>query len=188
MRLLLALLLMGSAAAAQDTTISRQDGLAAWDRIYAVASHPRCSNCHVGEEGVPMWDGLGYGTGVVHGMNIKADVSRIGADTIPCRTCHITAPSKNGVPHAAPMIGDAWRLPPVELAWLGKPSDVLCAQLRDPDRNDGNDVTSLIDHLRASPFVAWGFAPGAGRLAPPGSVETLAEDLLIWGAADVPCE
>ena len=188
MRLLLALLVMGSAAVAEDITINREEGLAAWERIYAVASHPRCSNCHVGEDGVPMWDGLGYGTGVVHGMNIKGDASRIGAESIPCRTCHITAPSKNAVPHAAPMINDAWRLPPVELAWLGKPSDALCAQLRDPERNDGHDVASLVEHLRASPFVAWGFAPGATRQAAPGSVDSLAQDVMIWGAAGLPCD
>lgn len=187
-RLLSALLIAGSAVAAEEATVSRTEGLAAWERIYAVTSHPRCTNCHVGSQAVPMWEEMGYGPGTVHGMNIKGDESRIGAETIPCRTCHITAPSANRVPHAPPMINDAWRLPPAELAWLGKPSPALCAQLRDPEKNDGHDLDSLIDHLRSSPFVAWGFAPGAGRGAPPGSVETLMRDVRVWGDAGMPCD
>jgi len=73
-----------------DGSVSRADGLAAWDRIYQVASHPRCANCHVGESDRPMWSGPTYGKARPHGMNVQAGESRIGAETIPCRTCHVT--------------------------------------------------------------------------------------------------
>ena len=173
--------------AAQQTAVSRDEGLAAWDRIFAVAQHPRCTNCHVGPQEAPMWEGLSYEAGRRHGMNVLAGESRIGAETIPCRTCHITTDAPNLVPGAAPRILEAWRLPPVELDWLNRTSAELCADLRDPERNDGHDIDGLVAHLLSSPFVAWGFAPGAGRSAPPGSPETMAEDVALWGAAGAPC-
>lgn len=179
-------LLQGGAASAQEAT--REEGLAAWDRIYAVASHPRCTNCHVGLQEEPMWNGLGYGTDVVHGMGVKAGESRIGAESMPCRTCHISAVGRETAAHAPAQIDDAWRLPPVELDWLGVESAALCAQLRDPDRNDGFDIAGLAEHLTRSPFVAWGFDPGGGRSAPPGSPEDMARDVETWGAAGTPCE
>ncbi len=192
MRALFALLIAASPLAAQDTTatsdVSLEEGLAAWDRIFAVASHPRCTNCHVGESGVPMWEGLGYGEDQKHGMNVQSDASRIGAESIPCRTCHVTSGAENTVPHAPPHIDDAWRLPPVELAWLDKTSAEICAQLRDPDTNDGNTIAELMDHVRTSEFVNWGFAPGAARSGPEGSTEQMARDLEVWGAAGTPCE
>lgn len=170
-----------AAAQAQDA------GTAAWDRIYAVASHPRCTNCHVGASGRPAWDDLGYGGARLHGMNIVAGESRIGAESIPCRACHIGAAGDNAVPHAAPQIDDAWRLPPVELAWRGKSSAEVCAQLRDPDANDGFDMADLVDHVRTSAFVSYGFTPGAGRTSAPGSVADLASDIEVWAAAGSPC-
>lgn len=187
MRFLAALLAVGSLPAvafAQDADA----GAAAWARIYDVASHPRCTNCHVGASGRPAWDGLGYGEERLHGMNIVSGDSRIGAESIPCRACHIGAAGPNDVPHAAPQLDDAWRLPPVELAWRGKSSAEVCVQLRDPETNDGFDLAGLVDHVRTSAFVSYGFDPGAGRNPAPGSTETLAQDLQSWAAAGMPCE
>lgn len=174
-------------AAAQQTGRDIDAGVEAWSRIFAVASHPRCTNCHVGESGRPAWDGLGYGAERLHGMNIVSGESRIGAETIPCRTCHIGAEGKNAVPHAAPQVDDAWRLPPVALAWRGKSSVEICAQLRNPETNDGFDLAELVDHVSTSAFVNYGFVPGAGRTPAPGSVSALAQDIGIWGAAGMPC-
>ena len=179
--LLIASITFPCAAGAQDA------GSQAWERIFAVVSHPRCTNCHVGERGRPAWDTLGYGENRLHGMNIAAGESRIGAETIPCRTCHIGAAGPNNVPHAAPQIDDAWRLPPVELAWRGKSSAEVCAQLRDPETNDGFDVAELAEHVRTSEFVRFGFEPGGGRIPAPTSAEELARDIEIWGAAGLPC-
>jgi hypothetical protein len=187
MRVLAAFVLLASPLGAQDSSVTHAEGLAAWDRIYAITSHPRCTNCHVGDTGQPMWNALNYGTDTVHGMGVQADETRIGALSMPCRTCHVTAGHANTVPHAPPHIDDAWRLPPVALEWLGKTSAEVCAQLRNPDSNDGNDIAGLADHLRSSPFVAWGFAPGTGRTAPAGDPEEIAKDIEVWGAAGAPC-
>lgn len=184
--LLFALLIAGTGVSAQ--TVTREEGLAAWDRIYEVASHPRCTNCHVGAQDAPMWQGLTYGDSAKHGMGVKADESRIGAESMPCRTCHVTAVGRDIGSPSAPQIEEAWRLPPVELDWLEESSASLCAQLRDPALNDGHDIALLAEHLRSSPFVAWGFEPGAGRSKPVGSVEEMARDVEIWGAAGSPCQ
>ena len=188
MRLLFAALcaLFAQMAVAQET-VGSEKGLAAWDEIYAVAAHPRCTNCHVGEKGRPGWAALGYGETARHGMAVHADASRIGAESIPCRTCHVTSGAPNVVKHAAPHVGDAWRLPPVELAWISKSSADLCMQLRNPETNDGSTIADLIEHVRTSPFVAWGFAPGVGRIAAPGDVTQLAQYLKVWGGAGSPC-
>ncbi|MEO9629012.1 MAG: hypothetical protein ABJG14_01070 [Sulfitobacter sp.] len=182
-----AALMLAAPATAQDDP-NRVEGLAAWDRIFTVTSHPRCTNCHVGEEGQPMWQALGYGPDAVHGMNVRPGESRIGAESIPCDACHVTSAAANTVPHAPPHIDDAWRLPPVELAWLGKTSAEVCIQLRDPETSDGHDIASLVDHLQNSAFVNWGFAPGAGRSVPEGSLDALVHDVTVWGAAGTPCE
>jgi hypothetical protein len=181
--------LLAAPAAAQETPreATREEGLAAWERIFTVTSHPRCTNCHVGDSGQPMWDGLGYKPNAVHGMNVQAGESRIGAESITCDACHVTSAAANTVPHAPPHIDDAWRLPPVELEWLGKTSAEVCAQLRNPDTNDGHDIASLVDHLRNSAFVNWGFTPGAGRSVPEGSLDALIHDVTLWGAAGTPC-
>ncbi|WP_176248598.1 MULTISPECIES: hypothetical protein [unclassified Sulfitobacter] len=186
MRTFAVALLLATPVAAQDAPTKAQ-GLAAWDDIYAVTSHPRCTNCHVGADGIPMWDGLTYGADAVHGMHVLAGESRVGAETMPCRTCHIGAQSGNATPHAPPMIDDAWRLPPAELAWLGKSSDALCAQLRDPETNDGFAMDGLATHLETSAFVAWGFDPGAGRSVPPGTLDEMVVALNLWAAAGTPC-
>ncbi|UWR21581.1 hypothetical protein [Sulfitobacter sp. S190] len=182
----LGLALSATGVLAQDT--DRDAGLAAWADIYAVASHPRCTNCHVGAAGRPGWAGLGYGPDRLHAMNIIAGESRIGAESVPCRTCHIGAAGANDRPHAAPQIDDAWRLPPVELAWRGKSSAEVCRQLRNPDTNDGFDMAALSDHLAQSAFVNWGFTPGGGRDAAPGTLAQLLENLDIWVAAGTPCD
>lgn len=149
--------------------------------------HPRCTNCHVDDSGVPGWDGLIYGAGAVHGMNVQAGESRIGAEGLPCRTCHVTSDAPNTVPRAAPHIEEPWQLAPVTLAWQGQSAAALCAQLRDPAQTDGQDIAEIADHIRTSAFVAWGFAPGAGRSAPGGSPARLAQDLMDWEAAGAPC-
>ncbi|MEQ6202454.1 hypothetical protein ABMC88_05310 [Sulfitobacter sp. HNIBRBA2951] len=183
MRMMVALTLAALPFAAQ----AQDSGQEAWARIFEVASHPRCTNCHVGADGRPAWDNLGYGSDRLHGMNIVAGESRIGAESIPCRTCHISAEGANDRPHAAPQVDDAWRLPPVELAWRGKSSAEICAQMRDPDSNDGLTPEELVDHVRTSVFVAYGFTPGEGRDPAPRTLADLTLDFEIWTAAGMPC-
>ena len=171
-----------------EGSVSVEEGLAAWGRIYEVASHPRCSNCHVGPSDAPMWSGPSYGETRKHGMNIRAGESRIGAETIPCRTCHVTNDiGGNTVPHAAPQVAEDWRLPPVEADWFGRSSDEICAQLRDPARNDGRSFTEIAEHLGHDVILHWAWTPGGGREPAPYSLQEHVNDILIWGVAGQPC-
>ena len=172
---------------APPETATRDDGLAAFGRIYDVASHPRCSNCHVGADNIPMWSGPSYGGTRPHGMNIVAGESRIGAETLPCSTCHAYNEGANDLPHAAPQVATAWMLPPPEAAWFGRSAPDMCAQLRDPDRNGGRDMLALAEHLGHDLILHWAWSPGGGREPAPYSLQEHIDDLLIWGVAGMPC-
>lgn len=166
---------------------SRDEGLAAFERIYEVASHPRCSNCHVGADNLPMWSGPSYGKTRAHGMNINAGESRIGAETLPCSTCHAYSETPNDIPHAAPQVAMTWMLPPAEAEWFGKSATEICDQLRDPERNGGRDMLELAAHLDHDLILHWAWSPGGGREPAPYSLQEHVNDILIWGVAGMPC-
>ena len=173
-----------------EGTISLEQGLEAWDRIYEVASHPRCSNCHVGSDNIPMWSGPSYGTTRPHGMNINAGDSRIGVEYIQCSTCHVNSDATdrgNDAPHQAPRVRMDWRLAPVEAEWFGKTSDDVCNQLRDLERNGGRDFLEIAAHLEHDLILHWAWNPGGGREAAPYSLQEHVDDLLAWGVAGQPC-
>lgn len=170
-----------------EGSVSQQEALVAWGRIYEVASHPRCSNCHVGAENRPMWSGPSYGRTRPHGMNIDAGESRIGAETLLCSTCHAYREGGNDMPHAAPQVAMNWQLAPVEAAWFGKSSDEICNQLRDPERNGGRDYLDLASHLDHDLILHWAWSPGGGRESAPYSLQEHINDVLAWGVAGMPC-
>lgn len=64
-----------------EGSVTQAQGLEAWDRIYQVASHPRCANCHTGASDRPMWSGPSYGKTRPHGMNIRAGALGLGTRT-----------------------------------------------------------------------------------------------------------
>ncbi len=196
-------------AAAQETTgdkvtaewnISKDDGLAAWKRIEAVVTHPRCANCHVSDN-IPMWTIDGEGKTRPHGMNIRADESRaglqihsqVGASVMLCGTCHVTSSAPNDVPHAPPHVGIkvGWQLAPVKFAWFGKTGAQICAQMRDRELNGNRNGAGLVQHLLddadRNGFIPWAWNPGAGRSTPPGTFKDHVKDVATWGAAGLPC-
>jgi hypothetical protein len=117
-------------------TVSAEDGLAAWDTIHTVLTHPRCLNCHVGADNVPLW-GTTQAPDTIHGMAINADDSRIGAGTMSCNACQQTSTRPNTFNLAAPHTGIDWQLARVEFQWTDRTGVEICAQMRDPNRNSG---------------------------------------------------
>ena len=169
-------------------SVSEAQGLEAWARIYEVTSHPRCSNCHVGEDNLPMWSGPSYGRTRAHGMNVQAGESRIGAETVLCSTCHaINAQGGNDGPHMAPQVAMTWQLAPVEAAWFGRSSVEICTQLRDPEQNGGRDYLAIASHLDHDLILHWAWNPGGGRTPAPYSLQEHVNDILAWGVAGYPC-
>src|SRR3546814_824560 len=112
----------GTAPKIPAGSVTREKGLEAWNRVHAVVSHPRCANCHVGPDNIPMWTLVGEKKSRPHGMNIDAGASRMGAETLACSTCHMTSTAPNTVPHAPPHVGLPWQLAPVKMEWFGKTS------------------------------------------------------------------
>lgn len=172
-----------------EGSISTEEALAAWDRIYEVASHPRCSNCHVGPSNVPMWSGPSYGKARPHGMNINAGDSRIGAELVLCSTCHAhrEIATADRIPHSAPQVAMDWRLAPVEAEWFGKTSLEICNQLRDPEQNGGRTFLDIASHLNHDLILHWAWNPGAGREPAPYSLQEHVDDVLAWGVGGMPC-
>ena len=199
--LLIATLGFGTIALAEDAvveiappaagSVSVDTGLEAWARVFEVASHPRCSNCHTGPSDRPMWSGPTYGEPRPHGMNIQAGESRMGVETLQCATCHTTKDADwdnaNALAHAAPRVAMGWALAPVEAHWFGKSTEEICAQLRDPDLNGGRDMMDLAEHLNHDLILHWAWAPGGGREPAPYSLQEHVNDILEWGVAGMPC-
>lgn len=180
---------LAHSAGAQTTdaapTVGRAEGLAAWERIHEVVSHPRCANCHVGPSDRPMWSGPSYGAARPHGMNVRAGESRIGAETLVCATCHTTR--QIDAPRHPPAVEGYWRLPPIEAHWYGQTEAAICAQLSNPALTGGRDAVGIADHIGHDAVLQWAFNPGGGREPAPYSWEAHAEDVLTWGAAGTPC-
>lgn len=170
-----------------EGSVSAEQGLEAWSRIYEVASHPRCSNCHTGDSGIPMWSGPSYGKTRPHGMNISAGESRIGAEFVACQTCHTTSDRGNDTPHMAPRVNALWRLAPPEAFWFGKSSEEICNQLRDRETNGDRSFQEIAQHLDHDVILHWAWNPGGGREAAPYSLQEHVNDILAWGAAGGPC-
>lgn len=174
-----------------EGSVTREAGLDAWSRIYEVASHPRCANCHTGASDRPMWSGPSYGATRIHGMNIRAGNSRMGVEYLPCATCHTTKDTDwqnaNMVPHAAPRVAMGWALAPPEAHWFGRSSDQICAQLRNPDENGDRDTVALAEHLGHDLILHWAWTPGGGREPAPYSLQEHVDDVLAWGSAGMPC-
>lgn len=197
MRALIAAALLAATPALAEVDLTppaaatEAEGLEAWGRIYEVASHPRCANCHTGESDRPMWSGPSYGRSRPHGMNIRAGDSRIGAEYVPCYTCHTTKDSDwdnaNAQPHAAPRVAMFWQLAPVEADWFGRSSQEICQQLRDPAQNGDRDMMALAEHLDHDLILHWAWTPGGGREPAPYSLQEHVTDILIWGTAGMPC-
>lgn len=174
-----------------EGSVDREQGLEAWSRIYEVASHPRCANCHVGDDNLPMWSGPSYGDTRPHGMFIDGGASRIGAEYVLCSTCHVNSAATergNEAPHEAPRVATIWRLAPVEAEWFGKTSVEVCEQLRDPDRNGGRDYMALARHLDHDVILHWAWSPGGDREPAPYTLQSHVDDILTWGVAGYPCE
>ena len=174
-----------------EGSITAEDGLASWQQFYEVASHPRCSNCHVGADNRPMWSGPSYGKTRVHGMNIQAGESRIGVEALICSTCHTTLsqadPEANAIAHMAPKVASAWQLAPVEAEWFGKSSGYICNQLKDPARNGGRTIREVAAHLDHDQILHWAWNPGGNREPAPHSLQETMDALMKWAAAGTPC-
>ena len=156
--------------------------------VYEVISHPRCSNCHVGDDNRPRWSGPSYGLTDggwrFHGMNVVSGESRTGAETQVCSACHQIANAP--VPHGPPG-APHWQLAPIEMVWWQKSSAEICEQIHDPARTGGCDLVEVADHIGHDALVLWAGDPGPRREVPPHSAQDTVSAFLNWAASGAPC-
>ena len=142
-----------------------------------VIMNPRCMNCH------PKTDSPLQGNDQhAHMPPVTRGDGGVGVAGAPCSTCHsernFTLSEKasyRSIPGHP-----RWGLAPIEMAWEGKSAGEICAQLKDPARNGGRDLNLLQEHFAKDDLVAWGWAPGEGRVPAPGSQARLGELIKAW--------
>lgn len=194
---LLAILFFVSSLAAVDsrqqqatlpaTRSTRTDGLAAWQQIYSVMSHPRCINCHTAvaypQQGEDRHRHL---FSVVRGPEGK------GVPGLQCATCHQSSNADStGVPGA-----EGWHLAPLAMRWQDANDKILtssavCRTVTGRTKNGGLDGPGLVKHHQTE-LVKWAWHPGvrndgSARSVPPITYEQFMAATQDWVQAGLPC-
>ncbi len=159
-----------------EVTLSKDEGLAAFADIYAVATHPRCMNCH------PAGDApLHTDSSVPHDFGITRFSPLQG---VHCSTCHAAAPVGDGLaplPPADPI----WSMAPAQMVFEGRSPRELCLQLKDPAINGGRGHVGSTEHIRDDHLLQTSWK--SGRTPPPISHPELVKRFETWGRAGGPC-
>jgi hypothetical protein len=142
-----------------------------------VILHPRCTNCH------PADDTPRQRNGELHDPPIARGDDDHGVPALRCSSCHQDTNVELARVPGAP----DWRLAPKGMAWLGKTPPQICEQLKDSARNGGRTLAAVAEHSAHDKLVAWGWAPGSGRPAAPGSQERFAALVSAWIATGAVC-
>ena len=171
---------------ASDTR--REAGLAAWDQVYSVLTHPRCINCHTATSYPQQGDDRHR-----HFANVVRGPDGFGVAGLSCATCHqATNANSTGAPGS-----HNWHLAPLSMAWQDRndrplSSAQLCRVLTDRSKNHDMDGPALLKHHAEDKLVGWAWEPGrditgAQRTLPPLSRPEFAEATRQWVAAGTPC-
>ncbi len=163
--------------------VAQDTGVKDWEQIYKVLSHPRCANCHTPDDR-PRWFEAKNNMPRIHAMNVRRGSDGMGNAVMRCNTCHQAQNSSaTGGPPGAPN----WHLAPIQMAWFGKTSAEICAQFKDPARTGNRDLSRMAGHVKSDKLVAWGWSPGEGREAAPGSALELYDAITRWQSSGAPC-
>jgi len=184
--------LVGAGARNQEGTRtgprpSRAEGLAAWQQIYSVMSHPRCINCHTAD-GYPQQTDDRHR----HLFNVVRGPEGKGVAALQCATCHQSSNADStGVPGAPD-----WHLAPLSMRWQDAndkvlPSSAVCRTVTDRTKNGGLDGAALVKHHQTE-LVKWAWQPGlrndgTARSIPPISYEQFIAATRNWTQARMPC-
>jgi mono/diheme cytochrome c family protein len=166
----------------------RAEGLAAWDQIYSVLSHPRCINCHTATNYPQQGDDRHR-----HLFNVVRGREGKGVAGLNCATCHQNSNADStGVPGA-----HNWQLAPLSMRWQDQndrilPSSAVCKVVTDQSRNHHLDGAGLLKHHEDEALVRWAFQPGRRndgieRSLPPLTHEQFVAATRTWVEAGSPC-
>ncbi len=138
-----------AAGASRLSVAQERGGAEVFRRMATVLQHPRCMNCHTGEDFPRQGDDRHR-----HTMNVSRGPGDRGAPGLHCATCHRAAnQAASGVPGAPD-----WHLAPLRMAWEGLSVGELCCALTDPARG-GMRADQFVPHVRTG-LVRWAWSPG----------------------------
>jgi hypothetical protein len=143
-----------------------------------VILHPRCVNCHPAGDRPRQGDDSHLHLPAV----VRGDAD-FGAAGLHCNTCHQARNNDRAHLPGHP----EWRLAPLEMAWYGRSSAEICAQIKDPKRNGGRTLAELHDHMANDSLVGWGWHPDADRTPAPGTQARLGELIKAWIETGAEC-
>jgi hypothetical protein len=143
-----------------------------------VFQHPRCRNCHPGDDRPRQGE-----EGLPHQPAVQRGADGLGAPGLRCPACHQDANyDAVGIPGLT-----GWNLAPASMGLRGLPLAGICVQLKDPDKNGSRSLDDLVAHVKNDPLVIWAWAPGKGRRPPPGTHGTFAALIQAWAETGARC-
>jgi len=155
-----------------------QRSVALFQEAGKVLQHPRCVNCH------PAGDRPLQGDEArLHQPPVTRGQDGFGAVGMRCTTCHQPA---NFNPSAVPG-HPKWHVAPIEMAWQGKSLGQICAQIKDPGRNDGHTLAEIVAHMAEDSLVGWAWSPGPGRTPAPGTQQSFGALIRAWAETGAVC-
>jgi mono/diheme cytochrome c family protein len=168
--------------------VQRADGLAAWERVYAVLTSPRCINCHTATNYPQQGDDRHR-----HFANVIRGPEGKGVPGLNCVSCHQASNADStGVPG-----GLNWHLAPLSMRWQDlndRPlsSAAVCRAVTDGSRNHALDGPGLLKHHQEEPLVLWAWNPGRRldgtmRSVPPTTHADFVAATRQWVQAGTPC-
>lgn len=181
------------------------EGLAAWQQVYSVLTHPRCLNCHTANDYPEQGEDRHR-----HQFKVLRGPEGRGVSGLTCGTCHQGATSKStGGPNCAECHkgtdldatgvpgGHGWHLAPLSMAWQDrndKPlsSAQVCRAVTDRTRNENMGGAELLKHHEEAALVQYAWQPGrrsdgTARAVPPLTHAQFVEATRRWVEAGTPC-
>jgi hypothetical protein len=166
---------------------SQSDGLAAWQQMYSVLTHPRCINCHTATDYPQQGEDRHR-----HFANVVRGPEGKGVPALSCATCHQESNASTGVPG-----GHNWHLAPLSMAWQDRndhalSSAAICAAITDRSKNHNLDGPGVLKHHEEEALVLWAWQPGdrldgSHRALPPLSHAEFGAATRRWVEAGTPC-
>jgi hypothetical protein len=143
-----------------------------------VMFHPRCRNCHPDGNTPAQGD-----QGRAHDPPVVRGPTDHGAPGLECTSCHQDRNLELARVPGAPK----WALAPLAMAWVNRTPHALCEQIKDPQRNGNKDLAHIVEHSAHDQLVAWGWAPGHGRVPAPGTQQQFGALMAAWVESGAEC-